>query len=1742
MSPIRAGAVDRRLQGRQSMIWSVKASSPEGSTGGLASLWPSIRVFGGIGLEDPDGPISIGGPRQRRLLGLLALRAETVLDIDWLAEYLWDDDDRPDLTEPLIRTYVSRLRAAFPAGAREWIVTVPEGYRLDAPVDAVEHLRFGRLRAAATGARERGDPQTALQLLDEALGLWRGEPFRELGDLELAESEIERLRLDRLDMMEERWEAALALGRHTQITGELAAFASEHGERDRAVRQYALALHRSGQTTEALRVVREHRRVLVEEFGLDPSAEITQLEKALLDDDPSLLIEKDGRPLRGYRLIEEVGMGSFAIVWRGSQPSVGRDVAIKQIRAELASQPDFIRRFEAEAHLVARLEHPHIVPLIDYWREPDSAYLVMRWLSGGTLERRLDDGPLDLDTAIALARQIGGALAAAHARGVIHRDVKSANILFDEDGNAFLTDFGIALAGVESGGPEAALSPGSPAYASPEQLRRERLSPASDVFSLGVVLFESLSGSLPFPADTPLDVLVDKQLSEPYPTLAEVRPDIPEAVSAAIARATSKDPADRFGSVDAFVAALTSEDISPAATATAEATTAASREDLPNPYLGLLAFDDASADRFYGRERLVGELLARLDGNGTASRCLVIVGPSGSGKSSVARAGLLPKLRDGAIAGSGDWFQTSMAPGDDPYESLEAALLRVAVNPPSTLLDQLRDGRRGILRGVRRCLPSERDRLLLLVDQTEELFLGRSADDADEFLDALAVAVTDPTSPLRAVMTLRADYYHLPLEHPTFAPILDAGGVNVTPLAGDELEQAIVEPARALGVGFEPGLVARIAAETMGEPSPLPLLQYALAELFERRSSATMTSAAYDEVGGLAGALAQRAEAIHEQGDPAERMAVRHVFGALADPAAQNADLRRRVRIADLGDDDATAWVLDHFGGARLLVFDHDAASRDPTVEVAHEALLREWPRLEAWLEADREILRATAVLADAATRWDEGGRRDEDLLRGLRLAQGDRARRGATQRRLRALDLEYLAASHSAADAAAEAERGHQRRVRLLGTGVAAALVTAVALGGLALLGQTRADDEMRAAAAAQDRADLALLQRRATESSPRVGLLLALEAERRDPGPESDDVLLAALRRTGGGRLVASYPALASGRCATPDILVSRDGLTQSAIVGDALVTRDLTTGQTQEHGSAPAQGCVRWFGDAATGRRYAFNENGSSDDPSLWLGPLDGPWEVRVSRAGSSRVPGPYAFGPTRLLLQGPNSVFLVDSVTGQLVAPPFYGLADDPRAQLSPDELRFAVVAPDPDGPGEVVIIRDAHDGSELVRMSLPSGITAMAFDDEASQLLVAASDGRLRTLDLDSGALIADVAVDGKQFEGPGSIGVAADDLVTLISSGPDGQVQVIDRLTGQSRSPTRALAQTSGGRTRSDGTVVTWGADRELDVIDPGSDPLVERTADLTVGDARLGDNELLVIVNGRKATMLPFNPETARSMVVDLADGQPRLVSLLTPDGRRFPETRAYGAGDGLVAVTQDQRVGLWIDGVEVDEIVVESDRRGPLFGTRSNDPYLVVGLGGGDGTIDGTIEDDHLLEIRDGRIEPRFTVTGPPAEWMWPMSDGSLWIVRHDGLAELWDASGTLLEERSFTIPDAARVSIFAADERGRVAYVRADAPGGLSRIEIRDLARGETIERTAPGLVNYMGFARDGALLALQMVDGSVRLMDVESGVTSGVLWDGEGTQLRTPWYDKSTDFDLGRRARAARAAAGRPECVA
>ena len=217
-----------------------------------------------------------------------------------------------------------------------------------------------------------------------------------------------------------------------------------------------------------------------------------------------------GRAIRGYALAERIGMGGMGSVYRAVQPNVEREVAVKIILPAFANHPDFIRRFEAEAQLVARLEHPHIVPLYDYWREPGVAYLVMRLLRGGNVQNVLQQGPMPIDTTAHMLEQICFALNAAHRIGVIHRDLKPANVLLDEDSNAYLADFGIAK---NLGDPDFANQTqadaiiGSPQYMSPEQIRSLSIRPQTDVYCLGVMLYEMLTGALPFAGPTPFDMI-----------------------------------------------------------------------------------------------------------------------------------------------------------------------------------------------------------------------------------------------------------------------------------------------------------------------------------------------------------------------------------------------------------------------------------------------------------------------------------------------------------------------------------------------------------------------------------------------------------------------------------------------------------------------------------------------------------------------------------------------------------------------------------------------------------------------------------------------------------------------------------------------------------------------------------------------------------------------------------------------------------------------------------------------------------------------------------------------------------------------------------------------------------------------------------------------------------------------------------------------------------------------------------
>ncbi|NNE10713.1 MAG: protein kinase, partial [Ilumatobacter sp.] len=582
-----------------------------------------VRLLGPVEVQTDGEVLDVGASRPARLLLALLVADRRRLDLDRLVERCWDDDERPDDPTPAVRTTVRRLRRALGDDA---VITRTGGYELDPAALDVDVDRFDELIAAGRAA---SDPVAAVTSFRRALDLWRGRPFGELGDLDWLTPERIRLEEAHLLALEGWHDAHLRNGTATEIIPSLESATAEHPMRERFHRQLMQALYLADRQADSLRAFQDYRSAMAE-AGLEPGPETVVLEQRIVERDPSLMVATQGRPLRGYRIIERLGEGAFSIVYRGTQPSVDRDVAIKQIRAELANRPDFIRRFEAEAHMVAHLEHPFVVPLYDYWREPGSAYLVMRLLSGGSLESSLLDGRWDVERTARMVDKVGSALAAAHRSGVVHRDVKPANILLDDQGNSFLTDFGIALTESELMEPEAALSAGSPAYASPEQLRREPVGPSADVHGLAIAVYEALTGRLPFPDEPNQAALLRRQLHDPIPSVRSSRTDVPVAVDDVLQRATAKVEADRFQTVEEFVAAFEAAlGAAPApAPGLGSATVVPTQER--NPYKGLRTFDEADAGDFAGRERLVDQLLAGLATN----RFLAVVGPSGSGKSS----------------------------------------------------------------------------------------------------------------------------------------------------------------------------------------------------------------------------------------------------------------------------------------------------------------------------------------------------------------------------------------------------------------------------------------------------------------------------------------------------------------------------------------------------------------------------------------------------------------------------------------------------------------------------------------------------------------------------------------------------------------------------------------------------------------------------------------------------------------------------------------------------------------------------------------------------------------------------------------------------------------------------------------------------------------------------------------------------------------------------------------------------
>lgn len=728
-----------------------------------------------------------------------------------------------------------------------------------------------------------------------------------------------------------------------------------------------------------------------------------------------------------YRIIRALGQGTMGRVYLARDVLLDRLVALKFLPAVSAGRRD---RFITEARAIARLAHPNVLGIYRVGEVKGVPYLVSPFVEGHSLDRV--DKPMPGARVLAIGLDMARGLAAAHRRGVLHRDIKPANAIVSGQGDVKLLDFGLAKlvdagvdgaseedAGVPSTGfvpaeivparpasprsaaaaadatlslgpgeapppsigvdPPAALHVeaartqivGTPAYMAPEVWRGEPAGKPSDVYSLGVVLYELATGRPPFIGTGPsLDVLRHAVLFDPVPALVSAAPGIDARLAETIERCLARDPALRPESGEALRDAL-------------EMIAAPARDTrLPagNPYRGLLAFDADHRTVFFGRGQDTRAVVDRL----RSEAFVIVVGDSGVGKSSLCRAGVLPAVEQGGLGDDRRWTAFTVAPGRHPVTALAAALAAPLGLDETALAGRIRADPLTLARELRR--RSGRDGTVLFVDQLEEIWTFAARDEADVAAAAIAgLAVHAPA--VRLLATVRSDFLTRLATLPGIEDQVASGLHLLRPLGAESARDVIEGPARIRGFRFEsPAMVDGLAASLDGVGA-LPLLQFSLAELWERRDEARriIPESALGEIGGVEGALARHADGVVAGMEPAERAAAWRILTRLV--TAQGTRLRLiEAEICRAGDEHARAALRALVRG-RLLVERGATEGNEGTFEIAHEALTTGWGALRDWLGSDGRRRGVLDRLRTASTEWERLGRPREWLWNETQMA-----------------------------------------------------------------------------------------------------------------------------------------------------------------------------------------------------------------------------------------------------------------------------------------------------------------------------------------------------------------------------------------------------------------------------------------------------------------------------------------------------------------------------------------------------------------------------------------------------------------------------------------------------------------------------------------------------------------------------------------------------------------------------------
>lgn len=588
------------------------------------------------------------------------------------------------------------------------------------------------------------------------------------------------------------------------------------------------------------------------------------------------------------------------------------------------------------------------------------------------------------------------------------------------------------------------------------------------------------------------------------------------------------------------------------------------------PYPGMAAFGLDHAQWFFGREKVTAEVLdllvERLGGTGL----LMIAGPSGIGKSSLLRAGLLPALGTGRLPGSRNWAQLVFTPTTDPVGQLATQIsahlhadpevvTSELLSDPGHLADVLRDmsvaggdGRDGARIGA-----------VLVVDQFEEVFTLCSDEQRRHvFINALCIASrADGVPPALVVVGMRADFYGRCAAYPGLVEALRRGQVLLGPMNGAELRDAVEKPARAVGLELQSGLLDVVlsdlgvgddtAAEPGYQPGALPLLAHALLATWQQRDGRALTLAGYRLTGGITGAVAQTAERVYQQLNPDRQEIARTMLLRMIQLGDGSADTRRQVDRAGLVEESTDPAgvneVLETLTGARLVT------THPTTVEIVHEALIRAWPRLRLWIDNDRAGLLLEQRLVAAAEAWDREGRHDSDLYRGPRLA--------AVQERVDAVDPALPSPAPEFLRASVERERIEQQGVaqraqRLRQLVAVLSCLVLVAVTATVLAVRSRNDvARQRDESVSRQVAGAAVALR---VSDPDLGAQLALAALRIADTAEAQGALMTALvnldpERRSDSSSVGAVQTVAFSHNGQLLVAASRDGLARVWAVGD-------------------------------------------------------------------------------------------------------------------------------------------------------------------------------------------------------------------------------------------------------------------------------------------------------------------------------------------------------------------------------------------------------------------------------------------------------------------------------------------------------------------------------------------------------------------------------------------------------------